>query len=272
MRIFKKKGDVRCGRSSIRERWHPKWKDFQMYLRKCKKFASCSNLTLWLTVDCQCSNNSCRTVWQGLWRRTGNVISEIMLTLISHNIVMLEINGENANWIHSKMSMSMEWWSAMLFFNDADTFVSISWKGKKDNEMTTMSYGITESEMFFFRTGLMMEDLPTALTHGMWMTREQEMTPSDHKIQRRNDIKVTSTRHFQACTFFPNTMKRWWRLWSKTEVLTYVILHERNVLIRLTVCDNIFRSVDFVPIYRKQASNRIHFHERYFHTWQWNDF
>ena len=55
----------------------------------------------------------------------------------------------------------------MLFMNDADTFVSISWKGKNDNEMTTMSYGITESEMFFFRTGLMMEDLPTALTPGM---------------------------------------------------------------------------------------------------------
>ena len=79
---------------------------------------------------------------------------------------------------------------------------------------------------------------------------------------------VTSKR----ALFVPNTMKRWWRLWSKTEVLTYVILHERNVLIRLTICDNIFRSVDFVPIYSKQASNRVHFHERYFHTWQWNDF
>ena len=54
----------------------------------------------------------------------------------------------------------------MLFLNDENLFVSISWKVKNDNEMTTMSYSITQSELFF-RTSLMMEDLPTALTPGM---------------------------------------------------------------------------------------------------------
>ena len=143
---------------------------------------------------------------------------------------------------------------------------------KNDNEMTTMSYGITESEMIFFRTGLMMEDLPTALTPGCEWHKSRRWPLLITKFKDVMILKwhplVTSKR----ALLFPNTMKRWWRLWSKTEVLTCVFLHERNVLIRLTVCDNIFRSVDFVPIYRKQASNRIHFHERYFHTWQWNDF